>query len=183
VLDPHYCGWYPRLALATAVTCAPAQSNRPPRFAGYPVSEIYSGAVKPPQFGDLNRYSGTDLRCYGEDPTYYATKRVNFAGRFVIGVCPCGSGCHYLYMWDASSGKVHLAFPSMPIDVGPFGDGVVSPHIMYKGEEYRLDSSLLILEGCVEETCDCGRRYYNWNGSQFRLVLKAPTPMPPSCRK
>jgi hypothetical protein len=108
---------------------------------------------------------------------------VNFAGHFVIDACTCGSGCHYLYMWDALSGKVYLNFPSMPIDVGPYGDGVVSPRITYKGEEYYVNSSLLILEGCVEQTCDCARRYYNWNGSQFRLILTEPTRMPPSCTK
>jgi len=122
------------------------------------------------------------LRCFG-DAAAYGNEQVNFAGHFVIGTCTCGSGCHYLFMWDALSGKVYLKLPSMPIDVGPFGIGVIAPPIESTGEEYRLDSSLLIVEGCVEDTCDCGRRYYNWNGRQFKLILKRTTRMPPECRK
>jgi hypothetical protein len=86
-------------------------------------------------------------------------------------------------MWDALNGKVYRKFPSMPIDVGPFGLGLITPHIEYKGEEYHVDSSLLILEGCIEETCNCGRWYYNWNGTEFKLVLRQPTRLPPSCAK
>jgi hypothetical protein len=171
------------LAFAIGINSAPAQSAKAPRFDDYRVSNLYRGPVKPPQFGRPDQYSGTDLRCFGGDPSEYAKEPANFAGHFVIGVCTCGSGCHYLYMWDALSGKAYLTLPAMPIDVGPFGIGLVTPAVEYKGEEYRLDSSLLILEGCVEETCDCSRRYYNWNGSQFELIRKQQTPMPPSCRK
>jgi hypothetical protein len=86
-------------------------------------------------------------------------------------------------MWDALTGNVHLKLPSMPIDVGPFGVGGSTPPIEYKGEEYRVDSSLLILEGCIEDTCDCARRYYSWNGTKFNLILRQATRMPPSCTK
>lgn len=160
---------------------ASAQRTKPPRFEDYRVSNIYKGEVKGPEFGNLNQYSGTDLRCFGGDPADYAKEPVNFAGHFVVQACTCGSGCHYLYMWDASSGKVYESFPAMPIDVGPFGRSP-SP-VEYKGEEYRLDSSLLIIEGCIEDTCNCARRYYKWTGRQFRLILRASVPMPPECKR
>jgi hypothetical protein len=43
---------------------------------------------------------------------------VNFAGHFVIDACTCGSGCHYLYMWDAVSGKFYQRLPPGVIDGG-----------------------------------------------------------------
>jgi hypothetical protein len=169
-----------RIALFAIVGLASGQPAKVPRFEEHRVSNLYRGPVSPPQFGRLDQYHGTDLRCFGRDPAEYTKEPANFAGHFVIHTCTCGTGCYYLYMWDALSGMVYLRFPAMPIDVGPFG---VPPAIQYKGEEYRLDSSLLVLEGCIEETCDCARRYYNWNGSEFKLVLRQPTRMPPSCTK
>ena len=70
-----------------------------------------------------------------------------------------------------------------PIDVGPYSDGSNFPLLVHKGEEYRTDSSLLVVEGCIEDTCDCARRYYNWNGRRFNLLLRQATPIPPKCKK
>src|SRR5207249_1037383 len=127
--------------------------------------------------------SGSDVRCFGGDPAEYAREQANFAGHFVLGTCTCGSGCHYLFKWDALSGKVYRQFPFGPINVGPFGLGANLPPIEYKGEQYRLDSTLLIIEGCIEDTCDCATRYYTWNGNRFRLILKKPSRKPPNCLK
>jgi hypothetical protein len=179
--------WHPIISLsATLLAVAAAFAQAPvkaPRFEDYGVSSIYRGPVKPPHLGDPKQYDEVELHCFGGDsPDHsYASVRANFAGHFVIDACTCGSGCHYLYMWDALTGKFYRNFPAMPIDVGPFSDGVTTTRPDYKGEEYRLDSSLLIVEGCVEDTCDCGTRYYNWSGSRFKLILKQPTVPPPSC--
>jgi hypothetical protein len=187
-LSPHIRLWINLpvaafLATATSVAQAPQQPVKPPRFEDYGVSNIYRGPVKPPYLGDPKQYDEVELHCFGGDSAEYsyAQVRANFAGHFVIEACTCGSGCHSLYMWDALTGKFFRNFPAMPIDVGP---GVTtSGWPAYAGEVYRLDSSLLIVDGCVEDTCDCGRRYYNWNGSKFNLILKQatiPAP-PPSC--
>jgi hypothetical protein len=175
------------LAVMTGVAQPPNQPVKAPRFENYPVSNIYQGPVKPPNFGNPRQYHGTDFSCFGGDAAgySYAKVRANFAGHFVIDGCSCGTGCHYLYMWDALTGKFFRDFPAMPIDVGPFSDGATTSFPDYKGEEYRIDSSLLIVDGCVEETCDCGKRYYMWTGRQFKLILKHKTipPPSPSCRK
>ena len=39
-------------------------------------------------------------------------------GHFVMGSCGCGSGCHYLFMWDAITGEFHPQFPFGPINIG-----------------------------------------------------------------
>jgi hypothetical protein len=169
--------------LMLTLTAGSSQAARPPRFQDYPVQNIYRGKVEAPKFGDLSKYEGTDVRCYGGEPSTYAAEPVNFAGHFVISACPCGTGCQYLFMWDALSGKVYLHFPFGPIDVGPYSDGSNFPLLVHKGEEYRTDSSLLVVEGCIEDTCDCARRYYNWNGRRFNLLLRQATPIPPKCKK
>lgn len=158
------------------------QAATKPRFEDYLVSKVYRGRVKPPQFGNPAQYEGTDLRCFGGDPAGYASEPVNFAGHFVIGTCTCGSGCHYVFMWDVLTGKFY-GRPFGPIDIGPFGAGIIDPPVEYKGEQFRADSSLLILDGCIEGTCDCATRYYRWSGTQFKLLLRQPSRMPPKCEK
>jgi hypothetical protein len=159
-----------------------SQTVVPPRFEDYRVGDVYRGAVKPPEFGDLSRYEGTDLRCFGGDPAAAALEHVNFAGHFVIDACTCGTGCHYLYMWDAVTGKFFGRLPPGVIDIGPYDLGR-KDSVEYKGEEHRADSSLLIVDGCVEDTCDCATRYYRWTGNQFQLVLRRPVRMPSACAK
>lgn len=160
-----------------------SQAVAPLRFQDYPVQNIYRGKVTAPELGDLSNYSGTDVRCFGGEPSAYAAEPVNFAGHFVMSSCTCGSGCHYLFVWDALNGKVYRRFPFGAIDVGPYGDDSNVPRVAYRGEEYRADSSLLVVEGCIEDTCDCARRYYRWDGKRFKLLLRQAIPMPPKCRK
>ena len=149
------------------------------QFKDYPVPSVYQGKTHPPEFGNPNQYSGADSRCFGADAGDfdYSKYKPNFAGHYVIEACTCGTGCHYLYMWDAMTGKFFPAFPAMPIDVGPFFDrGQGLPPIQYEGEDYRVDSSLLIIEGCIEDTCDCASRYYRWDGRRFRLLKRVSKP-------
>jgi hypothetical protein len=117
------------------LSLASGQSLKLPRFQDYRVSSLYRGPVKPPEVGNLDQYSGTDLRCFGAD--LGREEQANFAGHFVIGTCTCGSGCHYLYMWDALTGKFHPHLPVGSINIGPYGTGELVPPIEYKGEQYR----------------------------------------------
>lgn len=171
-------------ALLAAVGFLPSvggQSALLPRFDDYPVSRIYRGAVMPPDFGSLERYEGTDLRCFGGGPAAYAKEQVNFAGHFVIGGCACGTGCRYLFMWDAVNGKFYGRLPPGVINVGPFdaaGGGVIE----YKAEEHHADSSLLIVDGCSGAVCDCAVRYYRWSGDEFELILRQPSRLPVKCQ-
>ena len=145
---------------AIGTVLALAQPARLPRFEDYPVDTVYHGETLPPKFSRADRDS--DSRCFGvPDGFDYSIYKPNFAGHYVIEACTCGSGCHYLYMWDAVTGKTFTSFPAMPIDVGPFFDrGQDFSPTEYKGEEYKVASSLLIIDGCIEDACDCGTRYY-----------------------
>ena len=166
-----------------ALTLSVAQKGpdpRLPRFEGYRVAELYRGSVLPPRFGDLSQYSGADLRCFSGDPEDYAKELVNFAGHFVIESCTCGSGCHYLFMWDAATGRFYR-ITGAPINTGPFDVGTSNP-VSYKGEEFHVDSSLLVIDGCVGETCNCGTRYYRWNGRAFDLLARRASRLPSRCR-
>jgi hypothetical protein len=122
-----------------------ALSVKSPQFSDYQVPKVYRGKTVAPKFGDPAHYHGTDLRCFGADPQDYAGRRANFAGHFVIDTCTCGSGCHYLFMWDAVNGRFYGRLPIGAIDIGPYGLGSIDRPVKYRGEEYRVDSALLIV--------------------------------------
>lgn len=172
------------LAAGGFISTANGQAVVAPRFEDHPVAKIYRGTVKPPNFGNQNQFEGTDLRCFGGDPSEYSSAHVNFAGHFVLSACTCGSGCHYLFMWDAVTGKFYQRVPPGVIDVGPYeARDAQPPGLVYKGEQYQPNSSLLIVEGCIEDTCDCATRYYRWTGTRFKLLLRQAVRMPERCLK
>lgn len=173
--------------LASVLACAipalygQARPTRLPRFEDYRAS-VYAGKVASPRLGDPTQYTGTDLRCFGPDRSSDA-ETPNFAGHFVIGACTCGSGCHYLFMWDAKTGRLYRKLPMAAFNVGPYlGDDHTSP-VEYSGERFRQNSRLLIIEACSEGTCDCGKSYYVWTGDTFRLLMKTVSRTPPKCGK
>ena len=168
---------------ALVLSCCFGQSNSvAPKFEAYRVEGVYRGPVKPPNVGRLDQYSGTDLRCFGEDPATYTSMRVNFAGHFILRTCSCGTGCHYFFLWDARNGNLYRTFPFGPINVGPYGTDRNAGFVEYAGEQYRTDSSMLILDGCSEGTCDCAKRYYVWSAGNFKLIRRETDRLPPDCR-
>jgi hypothetical protein len=168
------------LAVCVFLLTGFGQVSAPPSLEDYPVPQIYRGSVKPPDFGSLDKYDGTDLRCYGANPSEYSKSKVNFAGHFVIQACSCGTGCHYLFMWDATTGKFFGRLPPGVIDIEPYG--IDNPDRARYREAYAAASSLLVVGGCIEGSCDCALRYYKWNGSGFELIYRRPEP-PPGCTK
>ena len=157
------------------------QAPRPdrPNFRDYPVGKVFGGPTTPPHIGSLSQYSGTDLRCFGADPSFFREMHVNFAGHYVLDACTCGSGCHYLYLWDAVTRRLYRDLPLGEINLGPYG---TFPHLTtFRGERYHAESTLLIVNGCREETCDCGTWYFNWESEHFSLIRKRPSRRPPGC--
>jgi len=171
-----------RAILLLAIASLSAQSA-PPRFEDYPVRTIYQGPTHAPNFGDPRRFEGSDIRCFGAEPDLYTGAQVNFAGRFVIRACSCGTGCHYLFMWDAMTGRFYQSLPPFKtINVGLYRSAVNSD-FDYEGEKSQPDSALLVIEGCLNETCDCARRYYRWTGKQFKQMATEPVQKPMECRR
>lgn len=162
---------------------AQASTAQLPRFEDYRVPDVYAGKITPPRMGDPAQYSGTDVRCFGEDRAQYGIERPNFGGHFVIDACPCGTGCHYLFMWDARTGKVYLDLPFGALNIGPYAANGNGTPIKYKGESYRPNSRLLIIDACREGTCDCAAKYYLWSGTTFRMLTKVVSRVPPNCQK
>jgi hypothetical protein len=170
------------LVVAAALSGALSFSGpKTPAFADHQINRVYREPVKPPDFGNPEQYSGTDLRCFGVGPELYSAMPVNFAGHFVLTTCSCGSGCHYLFLWDAENGKVYRDFPFGAINVGPYRSAVGRPQVKYEGEQYRPDSKLLVLDACFEGTCDCAKRYYLWDALHFKLIFKEQDRLPPAC--
>ena len=79
------------------------------------------------------------------------------------------------------TGKFYSLLPPGIIQVGPFGAEGPATSLTYKGEQFRKDSSLLIVDGCVEDTCDCATRYYVWKGIRFKMISRQRVHMPLKC--
>jgi hypothetical protein len=165
---------------------ASGQNSTPkiPRFEDYKARRVFRGQSVAPVFADLGQYSGSLLRCFQREPSEYANEPANFAGHYVLDQCTCGSGCHLLFMWDALDGKLfYREFFFGSVNIGPFDVRSMSPVVEYPGESYRLDSTLLVVEGCFAETCDCAKHYYQWTGDRFKLIRSEDVSKPSHCAR
>lgn len=175
-----------RLAVALCLTAvfslSPAveSQRRAPRFEDYPAASSYKGESMPPNVTGMDPFEVHS--CFGGDPAAYANRAPNFAGHYIVQSCSCGTGCHSVVLWEATIGKAILrGLPFGAINVGPFRGSDNETQIVYGGEQYRAASTLMIVDGCVGESCDCATRYYNWTGDRFRLILTQPVKLPRGC--
>jgi hypothetical protein len=98
-----------------------------------------------------------------------ANHPVEFAGHYTVPVWNCGSACWDFVIVDSITGRVYETF----IDVILLNDESI------KALEYRPDSRLLKVNGCVNEE-NCG--YYDYemvDGKGLRLVRKEILPDQP----
>jgi hypothetical protein len=109
-----------------------------------------------------------------------AAKGPNFAGQYTIIEWGCGSGCIAFAIVDAVSGRIYYPIPFSALAL-PY-QGTATGRA-YKGLEYRLNSALLIADGCPEENenasetlKNCGTRYYKWEQQRFVLVASISVP-------
>ncbi len=149
-----------------AVAQSPKESY--PLFENYPAKETFSGKPALPKLvrsGD--RLFRTKI---GEG----SAKGPNFAGHLTVAEWGCGSGCVSIAVVDAKDGRIYPA---------PFGIlGWGTPVQIYEGKfatnqdrfkplDYRLDSRLLVVRGCPEDK-NCGSYFYEWTGSELKLVRR-----------
>lgn len=174
-------------AMLTSLSTADVIVTKP-KFENFRVAPVYHEVAVPPQFlsGDLDSLPlpESDPKCINPYlPNEYSNKRANFAGHFVLAQCSCGSGCGYMFVWDAKNGKVYHTMPYGALEIGPY---VYDGHsIVFKGLIFRVDSNLLIAEGCFDQDAhptvrDCARRYFTWNGARFTRIYseRILTPSP-----
>ncbi len=104
-----------------------------------------------------------------------AKSNYKFAGHFKIAGWGCGSSCSGFAIVDSKTGQVHdtpfeyyewntlVLDPAYAIDYGPKMENI----------SFRNDSRLLIVRGCPEEK-NCGTYYYEWTGSELKLLRELP---------
>ena len=143
------------LVLLGGVMVAQTSEPRTPRFEDYPATEIFKGQPAPPKLrrpGD--RLFRTKIR-------EGALKGPNFAGHFTIADWGCGAGCVSIAIVDAKDGRIYGA----PFKALAWGMAFMKEEPL----AYKLDSRLLIVRGCPEEE-NCGIYFYEWTGTQFKLI-------------
>lgn len=151
------------LACVLAVS-AQTQSSRFPRFDDFPVSEIFSGKPAPPKVvnpGD--RLFRTRIR-------EGASKGPNFAGHYTIAEWGCGTSCVSIAVVDAKSGDIYSSLFSI-LGYGGVLQYADVPEEQYEPLSYKLKSRLFVVRGCPEDE-NCATYFYEWKGSQFRLIRK-----------
>ncbi len=144
---------------ANAQGPAPTSNERLPRFEDYPATEIFKGSPAPPKFrrpGD--RLFRTKIR-------EGAARGPNFAGHYTIADWGCGMGCISIAIVDAKDGRLYDA----PFRVLAWGVPMMKESV--EPLAYNLDSRLLIARGCPEEA-NCGSYFYEWTGTQLKLIRK-----------
>jgi hypothetical protein len=167
------------LSFTAALMVYPALGVSLPEFSSYPAPNALHPIARPPVLSGVDRDDPL-MRCVGGAPQRLQNQEVNFAGNYVLRSCTCGSGCFFLYMWDARSGRLfYSGLPIGAVDVGPFGPPFSD--LVYKGEDFRRNSRLLVIQGCIEGTCDCATWYFEWTGLRFRKIESRPVQLPLKC--
>lgn len=152
---------------------------RAPRFSDYPVPSKRRGP------GDWLSIGRCDVADYPDGIGYERHVRrearkngPNFAGRCVVVVCSCGTGCGNLSIVDTRSGYVYSLPGAITLEAecSRMARGV-DDHIFF-----RPDSALLIVvsdlatgEGAATvHPHGCAIRYYRWTGRRLVLIRRTP---------
>ena len=151
------------LVAALCAQIAAPQSPQPlPKFEDFPASEVFKGPPAIPILRTkLQRTYRTMIRDAAKDGP-------NFAGRYTIASAGCGSGCVVNALVDEKTGQV-FDFPFDHLALAPVTQSADSaePDL----ESYKLNSRLLIVRGCPQEK-NCATYFYEWTGTQFKLLRK-----------
>ncbi len=131
-----------------------------------PRSEVFKGTPASPRFKTPGQ------RNYRTMIRLTAEKGSNFAGHFAVAEWGCGTACVQMAIVDVRSGDVYEG----PFGVLPFGGhiylgtGNEEDHV---GVFYKQNSTLFIAAGCPKYR-NCGTYFYDWKGSQFKLLRRVP---------
>lgn len=158
----------------------PGQKAAVPSFNEYrlPPSTIFNGVPAAPQFKTPGQQV---FRAVIREAT---RKGPNFAGHYTIADWGCGTSCESVAVIDAETGAVYDGpFGQLPKAGLYYGDGLrydrdAKGSYNYDELSYRLNSRLLIARGCPNFK-DCAGYFYEWTGSEFKLLRKVlATPEP-----
>lgn len=135
-------------------TAAFAQQKQTPRFADYPVKEVYKGANAKLRLTKADRSYRTRLG-------YAAKEKPNFAGHYVLTAWGCGTECLMGAVIDVKTGKVY------------WWDFTICCWEHYNDEkfepiEFRKNSSLIVFSGLRgEKEGDRGAHFYKFANGKF----------------
>jgi hypothetical protein len=103
----------------------------------------------------------------------------DFAGHFTVAEWGCGAGCVSVAIVDAATGAVYPGpFRFLGWALRKYEGQYPSNGDKFEEVTYRLDSRLLVARGCPDEG-ECASYFWEWTGSQFKLVRKIPSvPIP-----
>ena len=157
------------LLTATAASRMLAQTSAP-SFNQYRVAEArFSGKPATPLF----KTSGD--RSFRTAIREAETGGPNFAGHYTIAEIGCGGGCVSIAVVDAKTGVVYPGpFRNLSWELRQYEGKLRSDDEKFEQLSYRPDSRLLIARGCPGET-NCASYFWEWTGSQFKLVQKIPS--------
>lgn len=153
------------LGLAVVLCAHATADSKEPRFEDYPADVVTHLRPAVPMFktGGQRQFR-TAIR-------ESLKKSVNFAGHYTIAEWGCGSGCVQMAVVDLQTGDVYDgpfgALPKARISLLPDVEADQT------GIFYQQDSSLFIARGCPNEK-DCGAYFYEWTGTQFKLLRRIP---------
>jgi hypothetical protein len=103
----------------------------------------------------------------------------NFAGHFTIAEWGCGAGCVSVAIIDAATGSIYSGpFRILSWEMRKYENKYAANDEKFQPIEYRLDSRLLVGRGCPEGA-NCASYFWEWTGSQFKLVRKIPSVLLP----
>lgn len=139
------------IVLLMAVTALAADI---PQFKDFPVAQVYQGRNSPVKFAT------PETKQFHTRLTEAAQQKTNFAGHYILTRWGCGSGCIQPAIIDAKTGRVFM----VPFTVVTVGEKVIDPL------QFRLDSTLLIVNGSRNDQPENGTFYYLWDGKRLELI-------------
>lgn len=163
----------PRQAPLLFVLAGAVLAQAPPSFEQFAATETFSGKPAAPTLKTAGQ------RMFRTRIREAAAKGPNFAGHYTIAEWGCGSGCVSIALIDSSDGRVFDGpFQTLSWDLVNYEGKYPSNANGFVPLSFHRDSRLLVARGCPQDK-DCASYFYEWTGSQFKLLRKIPAvPLP-----
>jgi hypothetical protein len=146
----------------SAAFYAQASPANAPEFSQYKAEPAFTGTPAVPQ---TNTQNAKRFRTVIREGT---AKGPNFDGHYIVVEWGCGAGCAQFSIVDAPTGKVYD--PPFP---GVSFESAEGKFLADSGIRYKQDSSLMVISGCPGGR-DCATWYYEWTGTELKLIKKGP---------
>jgi hypothetical protein len=165
--------FWPALGLLAQSASLRKAVEQLPSFGDCPATGDFHGHAAPP----ILRTAGQ--RLFRTRIREAARNGPNFAGHYSIAEWGCGTSCVSIAVIDAETGAVYEGpFGSLPKAILFYGlalryDRDASGAYQHEGLVYHVNSRLLVARGCPNDL-NCGAYFYEWTGSEFKLLRKIP---------